>query len=55
MLDIILQKLWILEFLEISTLLNHSVTTDYSADSTLILFVISFVSFVLGYMYLEFV
>ena len=31
-LQIILPKFWILEFLEISTLLNHSVTTDYSAE-----------------------
>ena len=29
-------KLWILELLEISTLLNHSMTIEYSADSTLI-------------------
>ena len=31
--EIILQKLWIVEFLAILTSLNHSVTTDYSADS----------------------
>ena len=35
-LEILLQKFWILEFLEILTLLNHSVTTDYSANSTMI-------------------
>ena len=36
MLEIILQKLWVLEFLGISTLLNHPVTTEYSANITLI-------------------
>ena len=31
-----LLKLWILKLLDISTLLNHSMTTEYSDDSTLI-------------------
>ena len=35
--EIILLKFWILEFLEISTLLHHSVTIDNRADSTLII------------------
>ena len=36
-LEIILLKCWIFEFMEISILLNHSVTIDNSADSTLII------------------
>ena len=36
-LEIILLKCWILEFMEISILLNHSVTIDNSADSALII------------------
>ena len=49
----ILHKFWTLEFLEISTLPNHSVTTDYSADSALIFIVIKLLwSFLFGVKYI---